>query len=417
MIFPFVENRIKTALWFCLIGLCLLASPALCAAEGQGRDSSALAVHRFIHRLEAEYRPGHVFPTNSFLAGLNGQEKPVRHAWSAHLKYAFQYGAGSLEDRIFGGVYQGIGVGRYSFGNRREIGTPIAIYCYQGARIAAIAPRVSLNYEWNFGLSFGWKPYDREENPANVMVGSRMNAYINMGVYLDYVLSPRVNLNTGVTLTHFSNGNTGFPNAGLNMIDFKAGVVYHINRAEACISKRLNHRAVPAFPRHMSYDVVAFGSWRRKGYFDDEKFVPSPNAYRVLGASVAAMYNVSYKFRIGAAVDWVYDASANVFVKKDFSRDGAFVDPPFDAQTAWGLSGRAEYVMPYFIVGIGLGANVLHRGGDLKSFYQMLLLKIAMTRNLFLHIGYNLKDFRDPNFLMLGVGFRFNNKYPVFDRR
>ena len=68
--------------------------------------------------------------------------------------------------------------------------------------------------------------------------------------------------------------------------------------------------------------------------------------------------------------------------------------------------------MPYFTVGIGMGANILHRGGDLRSFYQMLILKISMTRNTFLHVGYNLKDFRDPNFLMLGIGFRFNNKYP-----
>ncbi|MDE7074502.1 MAG: acyloxyacyl hydrolase, partial [Odoribacter sp.] len=319
--------------------------------------------------------------------------------------------------RVFGGAYQGSGVGGYSFGNRRELGTPVALYLYQGARIAVLSPRLSLNYEWNFGLSFGWKPYDREENPADIMIGSRMNAYINTGFYLDYLLSPRVNLLAGVTLTHFSNGNTRFPNAGLNMIDCKAGVAYHINRTEASLPSLAERRAVPAFPRHMSYDLVAFGSWRRKGYFEEDRFVPSPSAYKVLGASFAAMYNVSYKFRVGAAVDWVYDASANVFVLRDLSRESGFVEPPFDAQTAWGLSGRVEYVMPYFIVGIGMGTNVLHRGGDLKSFYQMLLLKIAVTRNLFLHVGYNLKDFRDPNFLMLGVGFRFNNKYPVLDRR
>lgn len=29
-----------------------------------------------------------------------------------------------------------------------------------------------------------------------------------------------------------------------------------------------------------------------------------------------------------------------------------------------------------------------------------------------LHIGYNLQDFQTPNYLMLGLGFRFNNKYP-----
>lgn len=69
--------------------------------------------------------------------------------------------------------------------------------------------------------------------------------------------------------------------------------------------------------------------------------------------------------------------------------------------------------MPYFTVGFGLGFNVLHKGGDLKSFYQMLTLKVGVTHNTFVHVGYCLKDFQTPNYLMLGVGFRFNNKYPV----
>ena len=60
----------------------------------------------------------------------------------------------------------------------------------------------------------------------------------------------------------------------------------------------------------------------------------------------------------------------------------------------------------------GLGANVLHGGGDMKSFYQILALKIDVTRNSYLHIGYNLREFHEPNYLMLGIGYRFNNKRP-----
>ena len=65
-----------------------------------------------------------------------------------------------------------------------------------------------------------------------------------------------------------------------------------------------------------------------------------------------------------------------------------------------------------FTVGIGFGANILHGGGDLQSFYQILALKIDMTRDTFLHVGYNLKDFHEPNYLMLGIGYRFNNRRP-----
>lgn len=370
--------------------------------------------HRFIHRVGMEARPLYVFPTNPFLQGENERRSQIKNAWAAHLKYSFQFRPNTLADRIYGGAYQGVGIGRYAFGNTDELGDPVAFYLFQGARIVTFSPRLSFNYEWNFGLSVGWHPYNRDNNRYNIMMGSKMNAYINTNFYLNWMIHSRLDLNAGITFTHFSNGNTRFPNAGINMMGMKVGLVYNFNRKDMLVQRPSQREYIPEFPRHISYDLVLFGSWRRKGYFMEEEFVPSPMAYKVLGANFAAMYNVSYKFRLGAAVDWVYDASANVFTLTVPGAPGEFVKPPFNAQIALGASGRLEYVMPYFTVGIGIGANILHRGGDLKATYQMLILKVAMTRSSFLHIGYNLKEFRDPNFLMLGIGYRFNNKYPVF---
>ena len=114
----------------------------------------------------------------------------------------------------------------------------------------------------------------------------------------------------------------------------------------------------------------------------------------------------------------MYDASANIYAKDYITpldggnEEDAFGIPPLRKQLSLGVSARGEWVMPYFTVGIGFGANILHGGGDLQSFYQILALKIDMTRDTFLHIGYNLKDFHEPNYLMLGIGYRFNNKRP-----
>ena len=162
---------------------------------------------------------------------------------------------------------------------------------------------------------------------------------------------------------------------------------------------------------------MLFGSWRRKGIEVGDKQYAAPDAYTVVGFNFAPMYNFGYKFRAGVSLDGVYDGSANV-IPADPISDGSSiaqietVDPGFIRQIALGVSARAEFVMPYFNIGIGLGVNVLHKGGDLRSFYQILALKVAVTHNSFLHIGYSLRDFHMPNFLMLGVGYRFNNKYP-----
>lgn len=382
---------------------------------GGGVDSVAYS-RRLIHRLGIDGRPAYIFPTNSFLRGDNRYHKTIDQSISAHLKYSFQYYPNSYTDRIYRGAYQGIGLAYYSLESKEELGSPIALYLFQGARIARFNPRLSFNYEWNFGVSFGWKPFDEYENSYNKVIGSKINAYINTNFYLNYMLSKQVDLTAGVDLTHFSNGNTRFPNAGLNTIGLKVGLVYNFNRNGDCFSKPFFRSPVPNFPRHISYDVVLFGSWRRKGVYVGEGQVAAPGAFAVAGFNINPMYNFGYNFRAGVSLDGVYDESANIYANDSYSSSDQFYRPPLSYQLALGLSARAEYVMPYFTVGIGLGGNVIHRGGDLKGLYQVLALKIEVTRSSFIHIGYNLQNFHTPNYLMLGIGYRFHNKYPTFHR-
>lgn len=369
---------------------------------------------RFTHGLSAEFRPEYIFPTNPFLKHENRTGQPIDLALSGHFRYSFQFRPGSTPDRIYGGAYQGLGVAYYDFQRPDELGNPVAIYLFQGARIARLAPRLTFDYEWNFGLSFGWVPYDYDTNPANKMMGSRLNAYLNVDFLLKWRIMRQVDLSAGLVLTHFSNGNTKFPNAGLNSIGARAGLAYNFGRTTPEIAP---YRSGPAFPRHVSYDLVLFGAWRRKGIEIGDKQYAAPDAYTVVGFNFAPMYNFGYKFRAGVSLDGVYDASANVLPANTINEVGSSfeietVDPGFDRQIALGISARGEFVMPYFQIGIGMGVNVLHKGGDLKAFYQMLTLKVAVTHSSFVHIGYSLRDFHMPNFLMLGVGYRFNNRYP-----
>lgn len=95
----------------------------------------------------------------------------------------------------------------------------MAVYAFQGARIMQVSPRLSFDYEWNFGASFGWKKYDGQYYPQNEVIGSKINAYINLGLVLNWQLHPQWKLAAGVDLTHFSNGNTHYPNGDLMLLE------------------------------------------------------------------------------------------------------------------------------------------------------------------------------------------------------
>lgn len=146
---------------------------------GQQNESTR---HALIHQIGFDVRPGYVAPTNSFLEGDNAQRQKIDRSLSLHLKYAFQFSKDSYLGRLYPHAYQGIGVSHNTFYNSAELGNPVAVYAFQGAPIVRLSSRLSLDYEWNFGASFGWKQYDEHSNWYNDAIGSKINAYINLGL-------------------------------------------------------------------------------------------------------------------------------------------------------------------------------------------------------------------------------------------
>lgn len=395
--------------------LILLLLPTLLWAQKQDsariQFSSSLPL---VHILGVEVRPAHIFPTNPFLQGDNIHARPIDKAFSTHFKYAFSFRPGSLIDRIYGKVYQGAGIGYYSFGDSEYIGNPLAIYVFQGGRIAPITRKLSVDYEWNFGVSTGWKTYHPDYNRYNKMTGSKLNAYLNADFYLRWFTTNRLSLTAGISLSHFSNGNTSIPNAGMNTMAFKVGMDYRFGNIPD-LSDNTALCRIPKFKRHVTYDVVFFGSWRRKGVETQDWIVPSPEAYPVFGFNFTPMYNLSRKLKTGISLDGVYDGSANIYTGDesgqpvDDIRPSDITRPELYQQFSLGLSGRIEYAMPFFTIGVGMGYTLLGEG-DMKAFYQVATIKTALSRQIFLHAGYTLQEFSTPSFLMLGIGFRFNEQ-------
>ncbi|AWW29090.1 acyloxyacyl hydrolase [Echinicola strongylocentroti] len=407
-----MKKRKVWIFWSVCLPLFFLCFPVFSQDDPEVDSVSDLTAKKYLHGIETEMRYAYVFPPKPFYRNQESSSRLSRSVFSAHLRYGFYLPEGTNRYRVYGDTYWGIGMAQFYFGNKKELGNPLALYLYQGARIANLSQKITLNFEWNFGISGGWEPYDVESNPNNKTVGSRFNAYINTGLLLKWKPSDRLYFTLGTDLTHFSNGNTVYPNAGVNMLGGKLGAVYRlgeVDRHQYPKSKQFSSDLM--FSQHVSYDVVLFGSWRRKGVAYNGERVPSPDSYPVIGANISTLYNFSHKFRAGLSLDPLYDGSANVYTE-DFiiGTEQPFITPDLKYQLALGVSARAEFVMPVFSVGVGLGTNVLHRGGDFKGTYQVFLLKTRVSKSAFIHIGYNLKDFSQANFLMLGMGYTFGNK-------
>ena len=377
--------------------LALFALPMSAQTDTEASDSSA--TRHFVHQLMFDYRPGAILHTNDFLRGKNPEVRTMNHDMGYYLKYAFSAPEGSEQARIYRDAYQGIGIGWNEF--NPQLGNPVSVFLLQGARIASLNNRLALNYEWNLGLTFGWNPYDEIDNPDNKLIGSRVTAYIGFDLYLRWIASRHVDLNFGLNVTHYSNGNTQFPNLGLNTAALRIGAAYYINRHSPRLLYR--HEAMPPVSHDITYDLILYGAWHQRGDYTSygEAYI-LPGTYAVAGFNFNPMYRFNHWLKAGFSLDGTYDRGANVDL------DGVAPESVW-RQMALGASARVEFCMPYFAINFGIGSNFVNATDDFHGIYELLALKLNLTRRFLLHIGYCLNDFHRPKHLMLGVGWRFGH--------
>lgn len=359
-----------------------------------GNDSTRSVTHG----VAFDFRPGAVLHSNNFLSGENEWNKSVDVSLGMHLKYRFSYDQSEKKS------YQGIGFCANTFCANRLLGSPLGIYVFQGAPIYRFSSRLSLGYEWNFGAMFGWKKYNEESNPQNISIGSSATAYINLGLLLHYSLSKNWQLNAGVEVSHYSNGNTSWPNSGVNTLSGRLGVTYLFNAGtdEPALKEEV-------FKPHWSLDVMAFAAPRKKVVQVTEEPQLLKGLFLVTGLNIAPMYNFNKYLAAGVSVDAQYNESAGLqdyWVQGSYGDNIKFYRPPFHKQISAGLSARVEFIMPIFTINAGIGQYLIGPS-ETRRTYQTLNLKTFIAKGIYLHVGYQLCDFRYPENLKLGVGYKF----------
>lgn len=357
-----------------------------------------------------EASPAWVPGTSGFLKGDNPEEKRINGGFSGGLRADFSFNPSTREGILYRGLYQGIGVGASTFFSSRLFGTPVSVYAYQGAPIARFSDRVWLGYEWQFGAAFGWKNFDAQTPDNNAVISTPVTAHMGIGLKLHYTLSERWKMTCGVAARHYSNGNTSWPNKGLNSLGATVGIEYLLNPCRETPAIRDTGIFEEADRGRWLYDIMAYGAWRKRVVNIGDPAEPQlcPGKFGIFGLQLSPLRRLNRWVSIGPSLDLQWDESAGLspyWVEGTTGDMIRFVRPPFGKQLSVGVSVRAELTMPIFSLNGGIGFNVVNPKGD-RVFYQSLNLKTFITKNIYINTGYSLGKFQDPRNLMLGVGFR-----------
>jgi hypothetical protein len=364
--------------------------------------------HGLQWRVGVEFASAFVPNTNLYVSGTNALGKEINSCLSGAIRADFSFNPNSKTGMLYRGVYQGIAVEKRTFFTHKLLGEPTSLYLYQGAPFARIGKRLSLGYEWRFGAAFGWRnKYAVEVNEYNNAISTSVTAHMGIALRLQYQLSDEWAASVGIDATHYSNGNTSFPNRGINSIGANVGVAYTLNPKHS-VQTLDNEVAAEADRSRWMFDIIAYGAWRKRGIVFDDGGQICPGRFGIAGLQVQPLRKVNRWFAAGASLDLQYDESGSIkqyWVEGTYDNDIKFYHVPFNKRISVGTSAHAELTMPIFTLDVGMGYSFVHPNGD-KSFYQSLTLKTFVTKHLFLNVGYRIGDFKDPQNLMLGIGVR-----------
>jgi hypothetical protein len=228
---------------------------------------------------------------DSYYSGLN---------FRVGFQTQFQDSLRSIYNEIYNYPIYGIGIYSSTFG-QEHLGHPFALYGF-----VAIPIKPKVNSKWNFnyrialGLSGRFNPYNEEDNPFNLLIGSKNNVFIDLGLQANYRLSQKFQVGAGIAFHHFSNGALALPNTGINLLPLSLSVAYTPTNKPFDYRKSRIPKMEETEELHFNY---AFGFKQIDREHDGQYFKSTLGAYY--------SKHLGYKWRLGAGMDAFYSASGN----------------------------------------------------------------------------------------------------------
>lgn len=249
--------------------------------------------------IEGYYHYGFVAPHHDYMA----------YFISEHVQ-GFQVNAGifTLGNRYWNKSYNypRLGVGYYhsGLGNRLIYGQLDAFYLYVDRSFLSLNNMFNLGNRVCFGLGHISKIFDLYTNNYNMAVGSKLNVFLQYNLEGTLRLSPLIQMKTGLSLIHSSNGSIKAPNKGFNLVTSFVGFQYSLSDQRKCFSK--TQPVNPDSSRDQFNTIIAYG-WKSISRLHSFE-------YPVYAISLEYSRRVSSTGWLGLAVTGYLDRS----IKKEF---------------------------------------------------------------------------------------------------
>lgn len=267
-----------------------------------------------------------LFQTNSY-----AQRDSIPKEKSLIIEANFEYGGilaeGELKEKTFNGAYYSgfnirvgwritsspdvyfklynnptYGVGLYSSTFHTDIiGRPNALYGFVQTPFGNIDnKRWAFDYRIGLGLSGNFKPFNQQNNPLNLALGTKNNVFIDFGLRSQYKINNHIRAGLGISYHHFSNGALRLPNKGVNIVPVSVSLTYQPDGKK--ITKDTSH--TEPVSKNMLYHINVGVGLKQIARESSKRYFKSTFSFY-------ASKHITYKWRLGGGVDMFYSASGN----------------------------------------------------------------------------------------------------------
>tara|TARA_R110001583_G_scaffold18633_1_gene73907 strand:+ start:5490 stop:6659 length:1170 start_codon:yes stop_codon:yes gene_type:complete len=358
--------------------------------------------------IQAGYQNGYVFATNDFIKGANAEKDTINAFQAFTIKFAKQTTGENQWEQLYKYPNYGFGIYAADFYNPEEIGTPLAIYGFFNAPFKRW-DKLTFNYEIGFGTTFNWKSFNPVSNKYNISIGAGQSFFIDAGLNLQYNLTKKIAIETGFSLTHFSNGALKKPNKGINTIGPKISLKYNFEERPNFIK-----RDIPKYEKENEWLISFFGGIKNVIFEDAtidivEKY--EGLNFPVFGISSVFNKQVSYKSKIGIGMSFSYNGALDAQVAIENNELDA-LDSPFTDKLQLSIFPSYELIVNKVSL-ILQPAFYLYRK-NLKTntpvFHQRIGLKYHFSKDFFAGITLRDYDFQTSDFIEWNIGYRIKWK-------
>jgi len=382
----------------------MILIPVYTMAQADSIENSLQKERKYIS-LQSEYQRGHVFATNDFLRGLNTEYDRIDDFQTFSIKFSTQTTGKKLWEQLYNYPAWGLAIYTSDFQAPEEIGYPIAIYGFFNGPFRRWE-KVSFNYELGFGATFNWRSFNPITNQYNIAIGAGQSFIIDAGMNLQYNITKRIDLITGFSLTHFSNGALKKPNFGINTIAPKIGIKYNFYDQPS-----FKEQEVPDFRRKNEWLLSGFGG--TKNVIFDTVNIDILEKYEgvffpVFGLSAGYNRQISYKSKIGFGMTISYDGSVNAQVAIEENELDP-VDSPFIDKVQLSIYPSYELVINKLSITLQPAFYIYRKefANQSPAFFQRIGFKYYLSDNLYM--GVILRDyaFHVSDYIEWTIGYRF----------